>query len=119
MIPHDKKLNELTWGEIISDLDERYKESRIPVIPLQPNPATQEFINIKACAELTGYTEGYIRQLVFKREIPFYKGRKPLRFKRSEIQEWMIGRKYTPIEQLADQHMENNPSYRRQNKYTV
>ena len=118
MIPHDKKINELTWGEVMFELDERYKESRNPAIPFQPNPVMQEFINIKVCAELTGYTVGYIRQLVFKREIPFYKGRKPLRFKRSEIQEWMVGRKYTPIEQLAEQHMENNPGFGKQNKKT-
>jgi predicted DNA-binding transcriptional regulator AlpA len=59
-------------------------------------------------AALTGYTPGYIRQLVFKRKIPFYKTEnlKPVRFKKSEILSWITDRKYAPIYELADNYLE-------------
>ena len=65
MIPIDKKITELTWGEIVADLDERYGKGK--VVPKQQylNPDMEPLLNVKQCAALTGYVEGYIRQLVF------------------------------------------------------
>lgn len=122
MISKDKKITELTWGEIVADLDERYSKGTVtPVKQLYLNPVSEGFINVKECAALTGYAEDYIRQLVFKRAIPFHKNpkRKPLRFKRAEILEWMATKKFTPIEQLAEEHMENNPGFKKQTKKTA
>ena len=111
MIPIDKKITELTWGEIVADLDQRYgKGTVVPVKQQYLNPATEGFINVKQCAALTGYTEGYIRQLVFKRAIPFHKNPKlkPVRFKRSEILEWMATKKFTPIDEQAENYISKN-----------
>ena len=101
MIGLNKRLNELTWGEIISDLDERYgKQAMLKVIPA--NPASGDFMNVKECAILTGYKPDYIRQLVFKKAIPYHKNPKlkPVRFKREEILAWMTSKKFTPISRL-------------------
>ena len=61
MIPIDKKITELTWGEIVADLDERYgKGTVVPMKQPYLNPATEGYINVKQCAALTDYSEGYI-----------------------------------------------------------
>jgi excisionase family DNA binding protein len=62
-----------------------------------------DFMNVKECALLTGYKPDYIRQLVFKRAIPFHKNpkRKPVRFKRFEILAWMATKKFTPIDEQS------------------
>lgn len=111
MIPKDKKITDLTWGEIVADLDERYrKESVARTQKTLLNPDAEEFLNVKECAALTGYTEDYIRQLVFKRSIPYHKNpkRKPIRFKRYEIIEWMATKKFTPIDEQADNYLTGN-----------
>ena len=106
MIPLTKKINELTWGEVVSDLDERYGKN-IPLSFAHPAMTTKEFMTIQECAALTGYKPDYIRQMVFKRKIPFHKNpnRKPIRFKREEILHWMATKKFTPIDELADTYI--------------
>lgn len=112
MIPTDKKITDLTWGEIVTDLDERYGKGGTVLAAKQVylNPATDGFLNVKECAALTGYAEDYIRQLVFKRAIPFHKNPKlkPIRFKRAEILEWMATKKFTPIGELAEEYISGN-----------
>jgi predicted DNA-binding transcriptional regulator AlpA len=103
-----KRLIDLTWGEVVLELDRRYNS---PVSAANHSLAMQGsgvFLNTHECAAITGYTPGYIRQLVFKRDIPFYKSknRKPVRFKESEILLWMADRKFTPIDELADDYVE-------------
>src|SRR5579863_5762417 len=109
MIPANKRIAELTWCEIITDLDERYREN-IALHSMRANPAEREFINVKECAAITGYTLGYIRQLVFKRAIPFHKNPrlKPVRFRKSEILEWMAAKKFVPTEALAENYIMEN-----------
>jgi len=70
-----------------------------------------EFIGIPACSLLTGYKPDYIRQLVFKKAIPFYKAknRKPIRFKRSEILAWMSEKKHVPLSELVENYLQDNP----------
>jgi hypothetical protein len=51
MIPIDKKITELTWGEIVADLDERYRKGTVaPVKQLYLNPIAEGFLNVKECA---------------------------------------------------------------------
>jgi predicted DNA-binding transcriptional regulator AlpA len=106
MIPTEKKIAELTWGEIISDLDERYGKASFFTSLERP---ASEFLNIKQCAAVTGYKENYIRQLIFKRAIPFYKtaNLKPVRFKKCEILAWMSERKFTPIQEQAEDYLQS------------
>lgn len=116
MIPIDKKITELTWGEIVADLDERYSKGTVaPVKQLFLNPVAEGFLNVKECAALTGYAEDYIRQLVFKRAIPFHKNPKlkPVRFKRAEILEWMATKKFAPIGELAEEYISENSIIRK------
>lgn len=106
MIPLTKKIIDLTWGEVVSDLDERYGKN-IYLSCAQLGMAAKEFMSIKDCAALTGYKPDYIRQLVFKRKIPFHKNpnRKPIRFNRDEILQWMATKKFTPIDELAETYV--------------
>ena len=111
MIPLDKRISDLTLGDIIGLFDGRYvKETSTQMISVPDQTTVKEYMGVKECAELTGYQENYIRQLVFKRKIPYYKtqNRKPLRFKRSEIQQWMSGKKYSPIDEIADTYINNS-----------
>ena len=114
MIDTNRRIIDLTWGEIVDELDARYGAGRVgPHVQL--NPEMTVFIGIKECALLTGYTPGYIRQLVFKRAIPFHKSPrlKPVRFKRSEVIEWMAGKKFQPISEMADNYMDNKTRFKR------
>ena len=117
MIPLDKRIAELTWGEIIKDLDERYPKNTA-LHAITANPVERDFMNVKECSALTGYKPGYIRQLVFKRGIPFHKNPKlkPVRFKRSEILEWMATQKFTPITERAENYIEENNSLKNKSK---
>jgi predicted DNA-binding transcriptional regulator AlpA len=114
MIPSAKKISELTWGEIITDLDERYWRNTA-LHSITTNAGERDFINVNECAALTGYSPGYIRQLVFKRAIPFHKNPKlkPVRFKRVEILDWMASKKFTPITEQAENYIEANNSLKK------
>jgi predicted DNA-binding transcriptional regulator AlpA len=115
MIPFAKKITELTWGDVITEFDERYgKNASLQVI--RANPVLPEFINIKECASLTGYSPGYIRQLIFKRAIPFHKNPKlkPVRFKRNEIVGWMATKKFEPINDMAESYLEGRDHFKKQ-----
>ena len=101
----DKLLIHATVKDLISIFDLRY-------VSKKDNAGAQTaeksvFISMKECSALTGYKLGYLRQLVFKRAIPFHKNPKlkPVRFKREEIIEWMATTKYTPIEELANNYL--------------
>lgn len=60
-------------------------------------------IKVQECAEITGYKEDYVRQLVFKKEIPFFKqNNQSLRFSYNEIVDWNHSRKYIPIADNSD-----------------
>ena len=98
----NKRVIDLTVEELVSFLDERYGKANHPQ-PLKHDEA--QFLDVNQCAVLTGYSPDYIRQLVFKRAIPFYKVRRLLRFMRTEIVEWMSSKKHVPIEQLADEYL--------------
>ena|ERR1017187_9645099 len=117
MIPLSKRISELTWGEVIADLDERYGKFQL-LGENQPGALAEEFISIKQCSSLTGYTPGYIRQLIFRHAIPFYKNPKlkPIRFKRSEIIAWMASKKFTPITEQAENYIEENNSIKNKSK---
>jgi|ERR1043165_422114 excisionase family DNA binding protein len=107
----NKRLIDVTVKELIDAFDWRYQKISDPAITTKTS--IPEFIDVEACALLTGYKEGYIRQLVFRREIPFYKveNRRPIRFKRTEILEWISGKKYKPIDELADDYI-NSKDFR-------
>ena len=104
------RLIDATLGDLLEILDHRYLTKSLPVEESQP--AQSDFINIKSCAVLTGYSEGYIRQLIFRREIPFYKteNRKPVRFKKSEILLWMSEKKFIPLDERSDNYVQDNPN---------
>ena len=115
MIPFAKKITELTWGDVINDLDERYGRNTA-LQPIRANPVLSEFINIRECALLTGYSPGYIRQLIFKRAIPFHKNPKlkPVRFKRIEILAWMATKKFEPINDMAENYLDGRDHFKKQ-----
>lgn len=101
----NKRFIDAYFSDFLELMDRRYLRRDEKSNTLQAAPT--EYINIKACAELTGYKEGYIRQLIFKSQIPYYKtpNRKPIRFKRAEIVQWMAGKKFTPTDERADNYI--------------
>ncbi|MCX6210373.1 MAG: helix-turn-helix domain-containing protein [Bacteroidetes bacterium] len=105
----DKRIIDLSVVELLNILDERYV-----IIPKDKNLSDSavlksDFLNVKKCAELTGYTEEYIRQLVFKEKIPFYKVQDhTIRFSKREIIEWMTTKKYIPVAKRAQDYINRN-----------
>lgn len=107
MIHPEKRFIDLTWGEVVAELDSRYGRTNAIIGMRSVVENLTPFITIKECAEITGYKVGYIRQLVFRKEIPYYKteNRKPIRFRRTEIQDWLSGKKITPIDERAEDYI--------------
>ena len=103
----DKRLIDITVGQLVHYLDQRYKGDKSTSIQ---NYTKSQFMKVKNCAELTGYTEEYIRQLVFKKKIPHTKlNNGSLRFIYDDIIEWMKENKRLPIEEIAQRYIENAP----------
>jgi len=115
MIPLTKRIYELTLGEVLDAWDARFG-TKPSNQHMQSNPILNEFMTLKECASLTGYKPGYIRQLIFKRAIPFHKNPKlkPVRFKRIEILEWMASKKFEPINDMADNYLEGRGRFKKQ-----
>ena len=107
MIDPNTRIIDVTWGQAIQELDARYGLLNSRYGNIMPAKSADTFLNIKDCAALTGYSPGYIRQLVFKRAIPFHKNPnlKPVRFKRDEILAWMGTKKFTPIDEQAEDYI--------------
>jgi excisionase family DNA binding protein len=49
----------------------------------------EEYLTIFEVAGLTKYTVGTLRKFVLRRQIPFHKWRRSLRFRRSELELWI------------------------------
>ena len=102
----DKRIIDLKVGELLEILDERYVANLKDKRKLDNVTIESDFLNVKLCAVLTGYNEDYIRQLVFKNKIPFYKVQDhSIRFSRKEIVDWMTTKKYIPVAKRAQQYM--------------
>ena len=112
---YDIRVIDLTVTQLLEIMDARYSGKDSTVIQGGAKPSQSEYMDIAQCAELTGYSIGYLRQLIHKRKLPFHKkpNFKPVRFLRSEILEWMGGKKYTPIDEMADDYISNNKVKRR------
>lgn len=50
---------------------------------------TPNYLNAEQAAALTGYSRGYIYNLVHRRQIPHEKGRRFVRFEESALREWL------------------------------
>lgn len=118
MIDPETRLIDMKWGNVLSELDQRYGPQKSSVINMIAAENSKVFITIKECAELTQYRIGYLRQLVFRKAIPFYKapGRKPIRFKRSEILEWISSKKFVPINEQAENYLTENESKKHEHR---
>ena len=105
----------MTLGELLDALNTEKPGCKCQNTMVDNIHSLKEYMNASECAVLTGYSPDYIRQLVFKRQIPFHKraDRKPVRFKREEIAEWMAGKKYSPITDMADDYIAKSPQIRR------
>jgi predicted DNA-binding transcriptional regulator AlpA len=104
------RLIDITVKELINILDNRYGQTPSLDVSAKASVAPGEFLNIHQCAQLTGYSPAYIRQLTFKKAIPYHKNPKlkPIRFKRAELLEWMATKKFTPINDQADAYISKN-----------
>jgi len=108
----DVRLIDITVGELIELLDGRYTNKK------QQSQQTDTFLKVDDCATITGYTEEYIRQLVFKRKIPFTKlNNGTLRFIKKDIIDWMGNNKSTPTEVAAQHYIETTTIGNRGNTF--
>lgn len=101
---NNTRLIDITLGEFFEALDSRYNK--------QPGSINTNKdaapIKVKECAEITGYVEDYIRQLVHKNKIPYTKvNNGGLRFDKPTIIKWMNNNKRIPIEEAAQGYIEN------------
>lgn len=72
------------------------------------NIASKPMLSAEECAAYTGYSLSAIRNMVYKREIPYYKNHGKVLFDRKEIDRWLhIGRVSTndEIEQRANNYI--------------
>jgi len=109
MITPETRIIDLTIADISSFLDERENAKKIGKKDTSEDKP-KKILNVDSVAELTGYTKGYIRQLVFKKEIPYHQRspKSPLKFLRDEILQWMLGNKHTPVKELASEYLDKN-----------
>ena len=73
-------VRDLSVGDLIKIIEQYFK----------PNPPLEDIIDAKEVARLLGYTEGSIRVKVCRRDIPYLKIGGKLRFRRSEIEQWIL-----------------------------
>lgn len=105
----DKRIIDLSVIELLNILDERYVITSKDKNLSNSAVLKSDFLNVKKCAELTGYAEDYIRQLISNKKIPFYKVQDhTIRFSKKEIIEWMTTRKYTPVAKRAQDYINTN-----------
>ena len=107
----DTRVIDLTVSELFDIIDNRYSENNKTLLSKLANQTAQAmaYLNVNQCAKLTGYQADYIRQLVFKRKIPFYKMQNhSIRFSQKEIVDWMTTQKHIPTQVKAQQYIENN-----------
>ncbi len=108
----DKRIIDLSVGELLQLLDERYIPNQTGKKILGNTERKSDFLNVKQCAVLTGYKEDYIRQLVSKKQIPFFKVQDhSVRFSEKEVINWMTTKKYKPVSVRAQQYIDetDNP----------
>jgi excisionase family DNA binding protein len=104
-----KRIIDLNVEDLLNILDERYVITPKDKNLSDSTVSKSDFLNVKKCAELTGYAEEYIRQLVSNKKIPFYKVQEhTIRFSKKEIIEWMTTRKYTPVAKRAQDYINRN-----------
>jgi excisionase family DNA binding protein len=105
----DKRIIDISVEDLLNILDERYVITPKDKNLSDSTVSKSDFLNVKKCAELTGYAEEYIRQLVSNKKIPFYKVQEhTIRFSKKEIIEWMTTRKYTPVAKRAQDYINRN-----------
>lgn len=59
-------------------------------LPNNSNPEASEIMNKEECSALTGYSIEAINKMICNKEIPYYKPKKKVFFRRSEVIEWIF-----------------------------
>ncbi len=118
-IDRESLIFNLTISELQSLIDEGVKKAleKLRCVKSCQNSQQNEILNLDEASKLTRLAKSTIYGLVSQRKIPFFKRGRVLRFKRSELIEWIeSGRKKTvdEIRQEADQKViklnsKNNP----------
>lgn len=105
-----RRLIDLSVDEFFTAMEERNQHHAKKYNDQTIILAGDRNIKVKECAKITGYKEGYVRQLVFKKAIPYFKqNNRSLRFSYNEIVAWTQLRKHMPIEEAAQRYIENPP----------
>ena len=62
--------------------------------------SAKDVLDINDTAMLTGYSVKYLRQLIAKRDIPYYRRGNRLYFCREEVEDWMMGERIPTNEEM-------------------
>ena len=65
--------------------------------------AAKEILNIEEAAELTMLAKPTIYRMTSQREIPHFKRGKGVRFRRSELEVWMLANKRKTVSELTNE----------------
>ncbi len=65
------------------------------------NPSRQ-YLNVAATAEYLGTTERHVRELVYKRNVPYHKVGRLLRFDLDDLDAWMLANRYPARRSVGD-----------------
>lgn len=99
-------------GDLKTLVKEAVKEALSELASKRSNKS-DELLNVKQAAKITGYQPGYIYELVHKRKIPFVKAPngRAIRFKKSELEAWIkAGRPdlmQDSIDRMSDNYLVN------------
>jgi excisionase family DNA binding protein len=95
-----------------SDLQELYNEiaqlkDRLDELGSLSMPK-KEILTLKDVAEITSYKVSYLRQLVFRDEIPSVRLGRSIRFNRKDVEQWLEEKSSNRIETEVSNHIINN-----------
>jgi excisionase family DNA binding protein len=79
-----------------SELDERIEAALVRVLQRQGaaanDPEQPEYLKTKEAAKLLKMSTRHVHNMISKEDLPYHKAGHALRFKRSELMEWMAKR---------------------------
>jgi len=75
-------------------------EQRLTRIEVMVTLAAKNVLNIDDVALISGYSKGYLRLMISKHEIPYYKRGARVFFDRGEIENWMRDTRYPTNDEI-------------------
>lgn len=98
------RLVDMTLGDLLGVLSERERQLKAEIAnsvkSVNQKQEVDKPMQIKETSDFTGYTEDYLRQLAFNRQIPHYKRGRLLYFDRKEVRDWMLSCRVKTMDEI-------------------